>query len=336
MFAEKYQRAAQTSWFGHRKLKDPDGLVLEIVFNSAKAIASADGLDPLELETLRARMAATLTPPAVAKRVCDFDVALWTPQSLLQALPGTGLESKDLCALVLYEGLSVSNSDGTLSEAEVRSAKDASVALGVDGGVVDALVDLVKRDHALRAMRIEALMGADFNFAYTTSPANFEEESLQLLQFYMFGHRNIPKDQDFMLAFQAAKCIAGADGLDELEEEALLGRMAVTGCPIDVAEKVLAFDQASTTAANMFAGIEIPDHIKPITAGYLLYEGLSVSMADSELHEDELAAANEVAKSMGVTKDTVDKMAALVKEEFDTRAKRIEVLPRSIDGERSE
>jgi tellurite resistance protein len=159
-------------------------------------------------------------------------------------------------------------------------------------------------------------------------------EDIGAIQYLFYGHQNVPKKSDFDHAWKAIKVVAAADGqLSETERLHLLGKMASIGTPADVVAAVMDFDVRFATCEALVAGIEVPAELRPGTGAWVVYEGLSVAMADGDLASEELEGVRRTAAAMGVPESVVDSLVEQVRQELALRERRLETLASTIPSE---
>lgn len=154
------------------------------------------------------------------------------------------------------------------------------------------------------------------------------------VQHLWYGHQNAPNSSDYEHAWKAIKAVAACDGeLSEPERLHLVGKMTAIAAPPEVVEKVLAFDETSGRVTALLEGIQVPAEYRPGVGAWVVYEALSVAMADGDLAAGEKEAVRAAADSMGVSREMVDALTYQVRQEFSLRARRIELLNSTIEGE---
>jgi hypothetical protein len=167
--------AVQFLWYGHRNVPKPSDFAHS--WKAVKTMAAADGdLTVREQVRLLGKMCAILTPPDVVTDVMEFTPGT-TPVSELfegidvppQVRPGTG-------AWLVYEALGVMIADGSLTDEELVSAREAAAALGVPDGAVDTFAALWQEEEKLRARRI-----GDLNSTIPTEFRFDNETEIQVL-----------------------------------------------------------------------------------------------------------------------------------------------------------
>jgi len=156
-------------------------------------------------------------------------------------------------------------------------------------------------------------------------------EKVGALQHLWYGHQNVPRHDDFLYAWRAIKSVGACDGqLSDAERIYLLGKMCAIGTPTDVVEAVMSFDEHAGTPAELIAGIDVPDEVRAGTGAWIVYEGLSLAMADGDLDERELDAVRRAGAAMGVGSDVVDALRVQVRQEAALREQRIRTLASTI------
>jgi hypothetical protein len=157
--------------------------------------------------------------------------------------------------------------------------------------------------------------------------SDLKPEYVGAIQHLWYGHQNVPRKSDFEYAWKAIKVAAAADGeLTDTERLHLLGKMCAIGTPPDVVEMVLSFDETSTTCEALLYRIDVPPEVRPGTGAWVVYEGLSVAMADGELSDGEREAIRRTAEAMGVGSDVVTALEDQVSQEAAIRQKRLQTL----------
>lgn len=164
--------------------------------------------------------------------------------------------------------------------------------------------------------------------------SELKPEYVGAIQHLWYGHQNVPRSSDFEYAWKAIKVAAASDGqLTERERLHLLGKMCAIGTPADVVEKVLEFDETSTTCEALLYRIDVPPEVRPGTGAWVVYEGLSVAMADGELSDGEREAVRRTAAAMGVSSEVVGALEEQVREESALRDRRLQTLFSTIPTE---
>ena len=154
------------------------------------------------------------------------------------------------------------------------------------------------------------------------------------VQHLWYGHQNAPNSSDYEHPWKAIKAVAACDGqLSDAERLYLVGKMTSIATPPDVVKKVLAFDEGSSAVGALLDGIQVPPDYRPGVGTWVVYEALSVAMADGELAEGETEAVRAAAEKMGVSADAVDALTYQVRQESSLRQRRIELLNSTIPGE---
>jgi tellurite resistance protein len=157
-------------------------------------------------------------------------------------------------------------------------------------------------------------------------------EQVAALQHLWYGHQNVPRKTDFEHAWKAVKVVAGSNGQVSDEERLyLVGKMAAIGTPSDVVQMVMDFDEQSTTCEALLGGIDVPTEVRPGVGAWIVYEGLSVAMADGDLAEAERDGIRRVAETMGVGASTVEALTKQCRDEASIRERRIRTLNGTID-----
>jgi tellurite resistance protein len=158
-----------------------------------------------------------------------------------------------------------------------------------------------------------------------------QPEHVGAIQYLFYGHQNVPKKSDFEHAWKAIKVVAAADGqLSEIERLHLVGKMCAIGTPGDVVQAVLDFDVRFATCEALVAGIDVPDEMRAGTGAWVVYEALSVAMADGELPADEHDGVRRTAVAMGVSESVVGELTEQVRQEAALRERRIQTLASTI------
>lgn len=142
-----------------------------------------------------------------------------------------------------------------------------------------------------------------------------------------YGRRDVPSAANLELAWKAIKGMAASDGkLSEPERAYLHGKMCTLATPPDVIDAVMRDEPRPEPPAKLLARIAVSDGARAAMGAWIVYEGLSVALADGELAVGELEAVQKSATAMGVRSATVDALAALVRDEAELRRRRIEAL----------
>lgn len=158
------------------------------------------------------------------------------------------------------------------------------------------------------------------------------QEGVAALQHLWYGHENVPSRSDFEHAWKAVKVVAGSDGpISPQERLFLLGKMAAIGTPADVIDTVMAFEEQSLTCEALLARIQVPAEVRLGVGAWIVYEGLSVAMADGDLGQAERDGIGRVAATMGVVDSTVEALIAQCREEAAVRERRIRTLNSTIE-----
>lgn len=161
-----------------------------------------------------------------------------------------------------------------------------------------------------------------------------KKEYVSALQHLFYGHGNVPDRDDYVYSFRAVKAIAAGDGvLSEPERLCLIGRMCAIGAPDDVVDEVLAWDPHGAKPVELLARVGVPADVRRGTGGWIVYEGLSVALADGELALGELAFARAAAAEMGVPDGAVDAFLTLCRDEAAIRSRRVSTLFSTFTGE---
>jgi hypothetical protein len=152
-------------------------------------------------------------------------------------------------------------------------------------------------------------------------------EQLSALQQLFYGHPEVPGRRDLENAWKAVKTIAAAHGpLTDNKHLFLLARMSAMGAPSEVVDTVMGWDARADHADALLGRIEVAGGVRWRTEAWIIYEGLSVAMADGELAPEELEAVCTAAASIGLSPETVDALTEVCREEAAIRRRRIEVL----------
>lgn len=167
--------AVQFLWYGHRNVPKPSDFAHS--WKAVKTVAAADGeLTVREQVRLLGKMCAILTPPDVVNEVMEFTAGEAPLTELFagidvppQVRPGTG-------AWLIYEALGVMTADGSLTDDELRAAREAAAQLEVPDGAVDTFAALWQEEEKLRARRI-----GDLNSTIPTEFRFDNETEIQVL-----------------------------------------------------------------------------------------------------------------------------------------------------------
>ena len=93
----------------------------------------------------------------------------------------------------------------------------------------------------------------------------------------------------------------------------------------------MAFDEQSLTCEALLARIQVPAEVRPGVGAWIVYEGVSVAIADGDLAQAERDGIGRVAATMGVGDGTVGALIAQCREEVAVRERRIRTLNSTID-----
>ncbi len=153
---------------------------------------------------------------------------------------------------------------------------------------------------------------------------------LSALHHLNYGQRVVPERDGLENAWKAVKALAAGRGvLSAPQRSRLLGRMAAIATPPDVIDAVMAWNEQSQRPATLLARVGVPAGTRWGSAPWLIYEGLSVAMADGELPSADMEALSAVARRMNVSSETVEALAQLCRDEADLRRQRISMLSKS-------
>jgi hypothetical protein len=157
-------------------------------------------------------------------------------------------------------------------------------------------------------------------------------EHHQAVQHLWYGDARVPAPGELEVAWKAVKAIAAGDRvLSEPERLCLVGRMSALGTPPEVMAGVLAWNEQSMKAADLFAQVPVPSEARRPTGAWIVYNGLSVAIADRELAPGELEAMVGIARRLDVDAPTVQALYQVVHEEADVRRRRIAALNGALD-----
>lgn len=152
-------------------------------------------------------------------------------------------------------------------------------------------------------------------------------EHVSAVQHLWYGHGHAPHKRDYEFSWKAVKVVASGDGeLSETERLHLLGKMCAILTPADVVELVMEFDEHLESPERLLAGMNVPSAVRRGTGAWIVYEALSVAMADGELAEGELKFIHRAAATMDVPPATVDALAQQCRAEAAVREDRIRLL----------
>jgi len=154
-----------------------------------------------------------------------------------------------------------------------------------------------------------------------------KREQISALQHLFYGHASVPVRKDFENAWKAVRTIAAGGGrLTSSRREWLLARMTAIGTPADVVSDVMAWDERGEPLAALFSRVAVPAEVRWSTGAWIVYEGLSVAMADGELTRSEVEAVRAAVAALDVEPGTVDALVEICREEAEIRRRRIGVL----------
>lgn len=142
-----------------------------------------------------------------------------------------------------------------------------------------------------------------------------------------YGNKHLPPSPDLEPAWKAVKCVAAGDGkLSEAERAFLIGKMHALHTPEPVIEAVLAYDVRSETPGKLLARLSVPTEARASLGAWIVYEALSVALADGEIATGELDAVQRIAATMNVRSAVVDALAEIVRDEAKLRDRRVAAL----------
>jgi hypothetical protein len=148
--------ALQHLWYGHQNV--PERSDFEHAWKAVKSVGACDGnLTEAERLHLLGKMSAIGTPSDVVEMVMAFDEHSGTPEELVAGIEVPDAIRPGVGAWIVYEGLSLAMSDGTLADAELDAVRKAGAAMGVLSATVDALVEQCQEEASLRERRIRTL-----------------------------------------------------------------------------------------------------------------------------------------------------------------------------------
>lgn len=160
------------------------------------------------------------------------------------------------------------------------------------------------------------------------------EQQLAAVYNFIYGLDTVPRGNTAELGWKAVKAIATGDGkLSEPERTFLLGKMCAVMLPAASIEAVMAWDEHSSSAVELLKAIDVPEAYRRGAGAWMVYEGLSVSLADGEIAPGELASVHEIAKLMGLKPEEVEALHKVVEEEAAVRKRRIATLFSTINNE---
>ncbi len=159
------------------------------------------------------------------------------------------------------------------------------------------------------------------------SHSALEPDHVAAAQLLWYGHHKVRPHSELELCWKAAKAIAAGDGtVSDDERVALVGKMTATATPESVVNAVLTWDEHTETATELLAHLRLPDDLRRELGVWMVYEGLSVGLADGHLGFGEIEIAHEVAVAMGVPLATVHALIPLCTDEATLRRRRIQSL----------
>lgn len=146
-------------------------------------------------------------------------------------------------------------------------------------------------------------------------------EQISALQHLFYGRDDVPGRRDLESGWKAAKAIAARGrGLTEGERQCLFARMSAAGTPAEVIEEVMRADDRA--ALEGLAAGELPWQ----TAAWILYEALSVAMAEHELGDPELEPFRQAAARLRLSDEAASALVDVCRDEAALRARRIGLL----------
>ena len=165
-------------------------------------------------------------------------------------------------------------------------------------------------------------------FDYSSEPPpSLEPDHVAATQLLWYGHHKLRRRSELELCWKAAKAIAAGDGIVSDDERiALVGKMTATATPESVVEAVLAWDEHTETASELLAHLSLPAELRVELGTWMVYEGLSIALADGHLGFHEMEVAHEVAIAMGVPLSAVHALLPLCRDEALLRERRIRAL----------
>ncbi|MCC6523676.1 MAG: hypothetical protein IT373_13555 [Polyangiaceae bacterium] len=148
---------------------------------------------------------------------------------------------------------------------------------------------------------------------------------LSPVQHFFYGHARVPAATHLLDAWKAVKVTAAAAGpLDRSARFCLHARMCATGAPPGLVSEVLTWSESGQLPGTMLA--RIPAAARPATAVWVVYEALSVVMAEARLRPDAIESVATAAVGLGPAREVVDALVDLCREEAALRRRRIDVL----------
>ena len=157
-----------------------------------------------------------------------------------------------------------------------------------------------------------------------------KRQQVSALHHLTYGQRIVPGREDFESAWKAVKALAtGRGALTNAQKLCLLGRMSAIGTPPDVMDEVMAWNERSHRPATLLARVRVRPGSRWGTAPWMIYEGLSVAMAESDLPLTDMDEVRAVAKRMHVAPESVDALAQFCRDEAAIRRQRISMLSTS-------
>ncbi|MBI4950892.1 MAG: hypothetical protein HY908_02585 [Myxococcales bacterium] len=160
-----------------------------------------------------------------------------------------------------------------------------------------------------------------------TKPDEQEQRHAHLspVQHFFYGHARVPAETDLLDAWKAVKATVAAGGpLDRSARFCLHARMCATGAPPGLVSEVLTWNEASERPKALLARIAPAE--RHATAVWVVYEALSVAMAETRLHPSVIESVCTAAVGLGTKREVVDALVDLCREEAALRRRRIDML----------
>lgn len=142
-----------------------------------------------------------------------------------------------------------------------------------------------------------------------------------------YGNKHLPPAADLEPAWKAVKIVAVGDGkLSDAERHFLVGKMHALHTPPEVIAIVVAYDPRGELPARLLAKLATSPDARASLGAWIVYEALSVALADGDLATGELDVVQKIAATMDVRSSVVDTLASIVREETALRERRVAAL----------
>jgi hypothetical protein len=167
--------------------------------------------------------------------------------------------------------------------------------------------------------------------------ALLELDHVSAARHFWYGARQDQTPSEVELHWQVAKVIAASDGaLSARKRAALRGRMASTGAPHDMVERVMSWEMHEGIPSDLLDPVLLPAASRLEFGLRVIYDGLSVGFADGILAPDECSRARTVAAVLGVSASAVEMLISLCCDETLLRERRVDTLQGPAAAGRSE